>query len=75
MIPVDRLVEPKYKGTLVWSINYTTIMATQSTSPQVIKKLEKEIAKEGKTEESHIKHVMKELSSTEKAQAKAHKVY
>lgn len=49
-------------------------MSTQSISPEVLKKLEKEIAKEGKTEENLVKHAMKELSSTEKAQAKAHKV-
>ncbi|KAF9468792.1 hypothetical protein BDZ94DRAFT_1143210, partial [Collybia nuda] len=41
--------------------------------PQVLKKLEKEIVKEGKTEEDRVKHAMKELSSTEKAQTKTHK--
>jgi hypothetical protein len=47
---------------------------TQSASPTIIKKMEKEIVKEGKTEENLVKHAMKDLSSTEKAQAKAHKV-
>ncbi|KAF5383541.1 hypothetical protein D9615_003744 [Tricholomella constricta] len=42
-------------------------------SPQVLKKMEKEIAKEGKSEESRVKHILDELSSTEKSHRKAEK--
>ncbi|KAG5645783.1 hypothetical protein DXG03_005320 [Asterophora parasitica] len=44
------------------------------TSPDIIKSLEKEIAKEGKTEDTRIRDAAKDLSTTEKAQRKAHKV-
>ncbi|KAF5388101.1 hypothetical protein D9615_000035 [Tricholomella constricta] len=47
---------------------------TQSASSQAVKKLEKEIAQEGKTEHAHVHDVKKDLSAMEKAQLKAHKV-
>ncbi|KAG5641796.1 hypothetical protein DXG03_004182 [Asterophora parasitica] len=42
-------------------------------SPKIIKKMEKEIAKEGKAEESRVKHTLNDLSSAEKAHTKAEK--
>ncbi|KAF8074704.1 hypothetical protein FPV67DRAFT_1665452 [Lyophyllum atratum] len=48
-------------------------MSTATPASPTVKKMEKELAKEGKTEEAHVKHILHDLASTEKAQAKAEK--
>ncbi|KAF8075985.1 hypothetical protein FPV67DRAFT_392289 [Lyophyllum atratum] len=47
--------------------------STQAASPQVLKKLEKELAKEGKAEEARLQHAVGDLSATEKVQGKVQK--
>jgi hypothetical protein len=52
-------------------------MPTQVASevtPDVLKKLEKDIAKEAKTDEKKLKYAVQELHSTEKAEADMKKV-
>lgn len=44
------------------------------TSPDVLKHMEKDLVKAGKTEESSVKHTMKDLKSLEKSTTKAAKV-
>ncbi|KAF7433497.1 hypothetical protein PC9H_005451 [Pleurotus ostreatus] len=43
------------------------------TSPDVLKHMEKDLVKAGKTEESSVKHTMKDLKSLEKSTSKAAK--
>jgi CII-binding regulator of phage lambda lysogenization HflD len=43
-------------------------------SPASIKKLEKQLNKEAKREDSEVKHALKEVQSSEKSKAKAQKV-
>jgi len=45
-----------------------------STNPDLLKRVEKEIIKEAKREEANLKHVINDLSHTEKSESKAHKV-
>lgn len=47
---------------------------TSSSSPQVIKRMEKEILKEGKAEERNVKNAIQGLSNAEKSQTMAQKV-
>uniref|UniRef100_A0A0W0FKZ1 Uncharacterized protein n=1 Tax=Moniliophthora roreri TaxID=221103 RepID=A0A0W0FKZ1_MONRR len=43
------------------------------TSPSALKKLEKQIVQEGKTEDASVKHALKDLAHVEKSAAKAEK--
>ena len=45
-----------------------------STSPNLLKKVEKEILKEAKIEEANLKHIMNDLSHTEKSESQAYTV-
>jgi len=45
-----------------------------STSPNLLKKVEKEILKEAKIEEANLKHIMNDLSYTEKSESQAYAV-
>jgi len=45
-----------------------------STSPNLLKKVEKEILKEAKMEEANLKHIMNDLSYTEKSESQAYAV-
>lgn len=44
------------------------------TSPDVLKRMEKDLIKAGKTEDSSLKHTMKDLKSLDKSTSKAAKV-
>ncbi|TFK74461.1 hypothetical protein BDN72DRAFT_789288 [Pluteus cervinus] len=44
---------------------------SSGTSPDIIKRVETEIAKEGKAEENNLKHAVKDMSNIERAQTKA----
>lgn len=46
----------------------------QSTSPKLMKKVEKTIIREAKNEGKNLKHMVKDLGAAEKAAQKAHKV-
>jgi hypothetical protein len=48
---------------------------TSEVSPDALRKVEKDIAKEAKADEGKLKHALKELQSTEKAEAKMKKVW
>ncbi|KAL0949835.1 hypothetical protein HGRIS_009870 [Hohenbuehelia grisea] len=47
--------------------------AAGHTSPEVLKRMEKDLTKAGKVEENSVKHAMKDLAATEKSKTKAAK--
>ena len=47
----------------------------QPTSEEVLKRVEKSIVKEAKSEEKNLKHTIKDLTAAEKLAQKAHKVF